>query len=237
MSDTTNAPQARNLHFIRLTRRQKNELIDTLIRSGVNVAQCELCLTDDGVRIFHKPTGSLATLSEDARGRYRGSLVIPDGPETEICDPDWKQALSQVGDWAAEVQYMTTAPDLWKQFTRQPEVPVGLERSEVDNAPFTPAEQAEISERLEQVQQYLKDTCSLSKQQMVDIEQRLDTVKEASERVGRKDWLMMLYGATFGMIVNDLMPPSIVQDLLTMTIHGITHIFGLGGLPPSIPPQ
>jgi hypothetical protein len=66
---------------------------------------------------------------------------------------------------------------------------------------------------------------------------RAIAVNKASERVGRKDWLMMLYGAAFGMIVYDMVPPNIVQSLLTIVIHRIAHIFGLSGLPPSIPPQ
>jgi hypothetical protein len=37
---------------------------------------------------------------------------------------------------------------------------------------------------------------------------------EASERVGKKDWLTVLYGAVFGMIVNDIDPPHAVQGLL-----------------------
>lgn len=222
---------------MQLTKRQRNELINALTKGGVDITQCELQLTDDGGWVLHKPTGSLAKLYDDARGIYRGILIIPDGPEDEIYGSDWKQVVNKIRNWAAEVKYMATMPDLWEGFKRQSEVPADVESVEVDNAPFTSAEQVQILERLKHIKQYLKDTYSLPEQQVVGIEQKLDAIQEASERVGRKDWLMMLYGAVFGMIVNDLVPPSIVQNVLIMTIHGLAHIFGLGGPPPSIPPQ
>jgi hypothetical protein len=54
---------------------------------------------------------------------------------------------------------------------------------------------------------------------------------------GRKDWRIMLYGAAFDMIVTDQVPPHIVQSILMMAIHGVAHILGVGGPPPSIAPQ
>jgi len=76
----------------------------------------------------------------------------------------------------------------------------------------------------------------LTAEQVEGIEQKLDVLTEASERVGRKDWLVMVYGAAFGMIANDSVPAHLVQNIIAMTIHGLGHIFGLGGLPPALPP-
>jgi hypothetical protein len=46
----------------------------------------------------------------------------------------------------------------------------------------------------------------------------------------------MLYGAAFGMIVNDRVPAHIVQAVIAMTIHGPWPSFGLGSLPSALPP-
>ena len=69
---------------------------------------------------------------------------------------------------------------------------------------------------------------------MSRIEEKLDAVNEASARVGRKDWIMMLNGAAFSLIVNDLIPPHVVDAILRIVFHGIAHVFGVGGPPPPI---
>jgi hypothetical protein len=47
----------------------------------------------------------------------------------------------------------------------------------------------------------------------------------------------MLYGAAFGMIVNDSVPPGVVQSIIGMVVHGLGHILGIGAPPPGLPPQ
>ncbi|MGO8725441.1 MAG: hypothetical protein ACLQK8_01790 [Streptosporangiaceae bacterium] len=47
----------------------------------------------------------------------------------------------------------------------------------------------------------------------------------------------LLYGAAFGMIVNDAVPAHVVQGIIAMIIHGLGHLLGLGGVPPALPPQ
>jgi hypothetical protein len=72
--------------------------------------------------------------------------------------------------------------------------------------------------------------------QMAAIGQNLDAVSEASERVGRKDWVPMVQGAAFSLIVNAAVPQHVVQMLL-MTARGLAHLFGLPGMPPTLPPH
>jgi hypothetical protein len=147
-----------------------------------------------------------------------------------------------ITDWYAkflekeegERQY-EAIPDLW---TLRGEVPLTGIREPVDNTPFTPSEQEEIGARLDAIKQYTKETYpELPSQQIADIERDIDELKEATQRVGRKDWRIMLYGTAFNMITSDLVPPHIVQSILTMAIHGLAHILGVGGPPPSIGPQ
>jgi hypothetical protein len=93
----------------------------------------------------------------------------------------------------------------------------------------------EGSKRMEEVKRRVRQTPELTQEQISGIEQKLDDLTEASERVGRKDWLVMLYGTAFGLIVNDAVPPHVVQSVITMAIHALAHVFGLGGPPPSLP--
>jgi predicted Zn-dependent protease with MMP-like domain len=104
-----------------------------------------------------------------------------------------------------------------------------------DNAPFTAEQQAEIASRIDEVKALVRETFELEVGQLEGIDQKLEEIKEASTRVGRKDWRIMLYGAAFGMILTDAIQPGVVQSILEMVVHGVAHIFGLGAPPPGIP--
>jgi hypothetical protein len=138
--------------------------------------------------------------------------------------------------WTGELQYVTEIVDLWAQLERSRDL-LALDQGDISNVSFTAAEQAEISYRAKEIKQHARETPELTTEQISGIEQKLDDLVEASQRVGKKDWLTMLYGAAFGMIVNDLVPPHVVQGIITMTISGLGHILGLGAMPPALPPQ
>jgi hypothetical protein len=127
-------------------------------------------------------------------------------------------------------------PDLSSLAANQ-EVAPNLQNEGIQNTPFTAAEQAEIATRIEEIKKETRQNPELTAEQISGIERKLDDLKEASDRVGREDWLTILYGTAFGMIVTDLVPPHIVQGTIATVIAGLGHIFGLGGLPPALPAQ
>jgi hypothetical protein len=117
---------------------------------------------------------------------------------------------------------------------REPAVIASARGPEASNTQFTAAEQAEISARVDQVMGVVREDQELSPDQLTAIERGLDELREASTRVGRKDWLTMVNGAMFSLIVNDLVPQHVVQGAFHLLISGVGHIFGVGGPPPVI---
>jgi hypothetical protein len=113
---------------------------------------------------------------------------------------------------------------------------MAADSEEVSGAPFTAEEQATIAARIEEIKTEVRARDGVTVELYTAIEERLDGLKEASEHVRKKDWLTMLYGAAFGMIVNDGVPPHIVQAVITTVVTGLGHIFGLGG-PPALVAQ
>ncbi len=85
-----------------------------------------------------------------------------------------------------------------------------------------------------EITDYVRKNAELTAGQMAGIEDRLADLGEAAKRVGRKDWLTMLYGAAFAMIVNDLVPTDVVQHILSMAATGLAHLIGIGGPPTPI---
>ena len=117
-----------------------------------------------------------------------------------------------------------------------PEILAATQAADASNAPFTPDEQAEISGRLDEIKNLVRDQFELTDEQLAAIDQRLDDAEEASKRLGRKDWIMMFYGAVISTGMTEAVPPSVIQTVLTTVLHGIAHIFGIGGTPPVIGP-
>ena len=83
----------------------------------------------------------------------------------------------------------------------------------------------------------MKERFDLTSEQIARVEKRLDEAAEASERMGRKDWILLFGGTILNLIVTDTLTPSVAGHIFTMTIHGLIHLFTGGSVPPQIPPQ
>lgn len=102
---------------------------------------------------------------------------------------------------------------------------------DLGNAIFTVTEQAAISNELQEIKEYIKKTYSLSDKQMSFISERLDEAEKASQRIGRKDWLLLFSGTILTLILTDLITPDVAQHVFVMALHALRHLFG-GGAPP-----
>jgi hypothetical protein len=125
-----------------------------------------------------------------------------------------------------------SAPDLWTGLGKTREFIEDGQRSSFGNTPFTLDEEAAVSAQLRAIKTHIRETYSPTTDQMSHIEARLDAAEEASRRIGRKDWIMMFNGAVFSLILSDLAPPAGAQHILMLALHGLGHLFGVGGLPP-----
>jgi len=150
----------------------------------------------------------------------------------------WDDVLSEVLKWigkveelAKEIEQYESTSDLWGELSRSKDFFTSKDEQSTRNAPFTEAEQADISVQIKQIKDYIKTTHELTSEQLSHVESRLDQVEQASRRIGRKDWLLAFNGAVFSLILADLITPQTAQHILMMTIHGLSHLFGIGGPP------
>ena len=68
------------------------------------------------------------------------------------------------------------------------------------------------------------------------MESRLEHAEKASRQMGRKDWITLFNGAVFSLILTDTITPDTAQHIILMALHGISHLFGIGGPLPHLPP-
>jgi len=45
---------------------------------------------------------------------------------------------------------------------------------------------------------------------------------------------MVLYGGMVSTVISGAVPPTVIQTALSAVVHGIAHIFGIGGPQPII---
>jgi hypothetical protein len=144
--------------------------------------------------------------------------------------------ISKVEKLAKEVEQYESTPDLWGELNQSKSFFANQGGRSAANAPFTESEQADISIQIKQIKDYIKASHQLTAEQISEVDAKLDHAEEASRRMGRKDWLVLFNGAVFSLILTDLITPQTAQHVILMTIHGLSHLFGLGGPPPHLPP-
>ena len=154
----------------------------------------------------------------------------------------WDEVVSAVETWVDEVASLAqsneqykAAPDLWERLGQNKEFLAGQPGEDLDNTPFTSGEQAAISAQLKQIRNYITTAHELTTEQISHLDARLEHAEEASRRIGRKDWLMAFNGAVFSLFLTDLITPDTAQHVIMMAVHGLGHLFGIGGPPPHLP--
>jgi hypothetical protein len=217
---------------VRLEKFQSNTIFQGIVESGLAPIECEL---DEGaeVRITHTPSGSVFILGGNAL-RYTGSYVVGHSALSRQYEAfTWATVLERVRWWADEVKHDVDTPDLWADLRRERETLTADRYEAVENTLFTPDEQAEIAKQLREIKEYVRNTYSLSSEQMLRVEAGLDEAEAATRRIGRKDWLLLFSGVMFTVIVTDLLSPQAVQHILAMALLGLEHLWGGGRqLPP-----
>jgi hypothetical protein len=224
-------------------KRQRNEIFEALKANGVDPQNCTLTLMGDDhidpiatteAEIRHKPTGSRFWIFDDRSGRYVAAMTVGDADRGSRPRCDWAKLLGIFAAWAGELSYETDTPDLWAELQQVHDVLTAAQAAEASNAPFTPDEQAEITRRLDEIKQLVREKFELTDDQLAAIDQRLDDAEEAAKHTGRKTWLYTFYGAVMSTFMTDEIPPHVIQTIVTTVLHGIGHLFGFGGPPPII---
>jgi hypothetical protein len=176
------------------------------------------------------------TYSEDDLGENLStSSYTRSGTLREKNRIDWQAVIYRFRVWLDNIRdcvdYMNE-PDLWRELAAFKEI---LDETDFENTPFTSTDQTAITARIEQVKEYIRTSGELTSEQISRVEARLDHAEEASKRIGRKDWLMMVTGSILSLVLGDTITPQAAGHILTLLGHGLGHLFGYGGPPPQLP--
>ena len=73
----------------------------------------------------------------------------------------------------------------------------------------------------------MRKTYQLNESQYEAIDARLDYFAEAAKRLGRIDWRNALIGAFLGAVLQAVLPPEPVQDIISLALRSVGHAFGV----------
>jgi hypothetical protein len=214
---------------------QKNLLLDVIRDRGPEPTEFELSEDRTFTIVNHPPSRSTFQINSLTGSSFGVISKIGDVSWPYLDRIEWSDVVREFMEWVGTVKLEAEADDLWQQLGRGNGLLQEVAQEDLSNTPFTSAERAEIAQHLQEIKDYLKESHAVSAEQFARIEARLDEVKEASRRVGRKDWLLLFVGILFTLVLSAVIPSDLLQHILTMTAQGLGRLFGVG--PPQLPPQ
>jgi hypothetical protein len=211
---------------------QRNAIFKAVEEGGLDPKECSFDYDEAGGRVTHLASGSYFLLEGDP-GHYMATAVVGENPAWPYECYTWGNVDERIRRWAEEVSEDVDTPDLWAELQREPEILPGAQYDDVENTPFSSSDQADIADQVRQIKEFVRNTYSLTEAQMRSLEATLDNIEAAAGRIGRKDWLLLVYGSMFSVIVTGLLPPGAVQTILQMALRGLAHLFDIGVSRPS----
>lgn len=231
---------------VELTKARRNEIYIAIAEGGLDPATCTLGTSDETrFVITHGSTASWFACSDLPLGRYAtgtadASLIMAIGTDPgtylPVTRPD--DMIGHLKKWAADVAEYERAPDLWDLGSAVAALREVAALEGGTNARFTADEQTEIAKRLTEIQDYVRDHFELTAGQISSIKEKLGELTEASRRVGRNDWVLMIEGAAVSLIVSAAVPQHlVVQAMLLVIARRLDHLFRPEGMQLALPPQ
>jgi hypothetical protein len=121
----------------------------------------------------------------------------------------WNTQLENVKRWLRYLKREIESPNFWGAISQESEI-INATSSNDLNSYFTKAERAYIFSGIEEIKQYLLTAHRLDSEL---VESRLNYLAEASERVGRKDWINLLLSVLVGIVVSAALPPETTREI------------------------
>jgi hypothetical protein len=217
---------------VELRKQQRNEVFEAINEGGLDPREFKLT-EEEWAQLVHEATGSefgmrqrriilYSLLLRSSRSPYQiFSKVAGDPPKSEGCDT-WEEILNRVREWLTELKSALSTPDLWEQLRYASAA--GADDS--DNSAFTEDEQREIAEKLDELRARAETAYSLSDAQMTELNTKLDYLLEASKRVGRKDWRILVGGTLLTMLTDAILPTKTTHTIFLHLLDSVGHLLG-----------
>ena len=146
--------------------------------------------------------------------------------ESEYLTDDWECKVRYFQGWLGELKKFILAieehsatPDLWSGVHSQEALVQRLNSASLGNLDFSVDEQKYIAVQLRELAAFIQATNAVEKSQLEEIKSRFKYLEEASTRIGRKDWLNILFATLVAIVVSVVLPPEMFDSLYNLTLR------------------
>lgn len=226
---------ARHVEELVLSRSQRNDVLLAITDAGLSPNAFRWEGAREKQRLVHVPTRALFTFVGHRRvlteGDDGGLLALtgaflpwPTSRHLRIVRR-WSWQMTRFSRWLTQLKLEYDTPDLWAQLEHDEDVFAAASDASIENTPFTVAERHEIAAQLTALAASAQESHTLSESQLQLLHARLAQLRDASTRLGRKDWLAVFVGVMLTLAVTAALPPEVVRDAMESFVQDVKHLF------------
>lgn len=127
----------------------------------------------------------------------------------------WESQIQYFHYWLGYLKREVEAPDLWKAIAAE-KVLSEVSSEQYENDLFSKDEKHRIEVSLNEIKQYLISSRSFSTEQRKYLDARFSYLEDATTRLGRKDWIIIVVGTLTNTIFSLALTPSIARELFRL---------------------
>jgi hypothetical protein len=218
---------------------QKRDVFEMLANSGLEPHQFEWTSRKTHGSIGGPPPTHISILQSKSRPEFHFTFDFAPDSYYPVCSPwkgarvaslgemSWPYCLTQVQVWARRVQDELSTPDPWKALPGLATTSDIAVARDVANTEFSHRETDRLANGLEQIRQLLIDAAGRSEQTVAVINTQLNSLLDASKRMGRKDWVNQAIGALMTLSITLALPAETTKqalEILRQTLSGLVHL-------------
>jgi hypothetical protein len=211
----------------KLEKWKSNQVFKAIEAAGLNPAEFDWDNSAADICIRHRSSESYFDFGGVA-GQYIVRYATGDEPATQLAKYTWEALMASVELWLADVKRDTETVDLWAQLRQGTDLLEGAWAEAVDNTPFSSDERNDIARRLDELSAHVKSTYALSERQLSQFDARLEYLVGASDRLGRKDWLILFIGIVAEFVLVAVLPPEVARNVILSFLDDIVRWLGHG---------
>jgi ElaB/YqjD/DUF883 family membrane-anchored ribosome-binding protein len=155
---------------------------------------------------------------------YLPSDKSKQGHETKIID-SWKEVRKVFESWMQRVQDEVSQPDSWLILNQGNLLEGSFPTGDRGVEQFSQEEVSRLRKQIKLIKEYIQSEVKPSKEQFEQVNEKLNYMQEASERVNKKDWANIAISTTINIAVSLAMNPEKARKLFTFTSEFIKFIF------------
>ena len=174
--------------------------------------------------LTHQPTGYYCIFGAH-------EITISPGWKTKVQDFRHEDKRERKEDlcakWLVIVKLEAETPDLWATITQEAVLSHAVSSASLDNRPFTAAEQSLIAEKLDEIKAFVVEGQQFAAEQAEIVERHFAYQREASVRLGRKDWLNSFLGNMMSLVIGLMLDPAKAKGILRLAGEAFQSLWGM----------